>query len=220
MIWWISSCKQQKRGLISYSKVLCVQVRRQMAMDDYQLTHPSVWHQVPVRLVGSYRHLGSWIQTGGKLCKELSGRFGVAHATFTQYRGAIFANPALSLKKKGQLFESLIMSAVLFNSPAWMMKRVCDLEKYHTGVLKLYRRLALAHFGAQQRQWRDEVVAAHLDLLLPCDLAHAQRLRYLQTSCQKWWSYGLGHFTTTVAMVGHDGPQPHMAMCECAASAS
>lgn len=87
-----------------------VQVRRQLAEQDWQLAHPSVWHPEPIRLVGSYRHLGSWIQVGGKLCKELNCRFGVAHTTFSQYRGAIFANSALSLRKKVQLFESLILS--------------------------------------------------------------------------------------------------------------
>ena len=157
-----------------------VQVRRQLALNEHILDQPSTWHPDPIRIVGAYRHLGSWIQTGGKLSKELGGRFGIAHATFTQYRGAIFANAGLGLSKKTQLFDSLILSAVLFNSPAWMIRRVHDLEKYHTGLMKLYRRLAHAHFGSAQRYWRDEVVLAHLNLLPPSELLHVHRLRYLQ----------------------------------------
>ena len=157
-----------------------VQVRRQLAQDDYVLYHEARWCHEPVRAVGAYRHLGSWIQTGGKYCKELACRMGIAHTTFTRYRGAIFANSSLSLRKKTQLFNSLIMSALMFNSPAWMLHRTRDLERYSAGIMRLVRRLAQAHFGLVQRNWRDDVVLAFLDFPSPCDLLHQHRLRYLQ----------------------------------------
>ena len=85
-----------------------VECRRQLHKDDYVLTTASKHMQQPLRIVGSYKHLGTWIQTNRKLGKEIKCRLGTAHKTMTQYKGAIFSNRGMKLHKKVQLFQSLV----------------------------------------------------------------------------------------------------------------
>ena len=133
-----------------------------------------------VNIVGAYKHLGSWVQVNGNLNKELSCRVAIGHATMSKYRSAIFSNRALPLVRKVHLFQSLVLSAVMFNAPAWYLQRKKDVERFHSGIMALYRRLANNHFGLQARTWRDETVQARLSLPSPFTLLHLHRLRYLQ----------------------------------------
>ena len=157
-----------------------VALRKHFALNGQRLPTVSKHLVGYVNIVGSYKHLGTWVQVNGKLGKELSCRFGIGHATMTKYRSAIFSNRKLPLVRKTHLFQSLVMSAVLFNAPAWYLQRKKDLERYHSGVMALYRRLAAFHFGPLVRHWRDELVQARLSLPSPVALLHLNRLRYLQ----------------------------------------
>ena len=67
-----------------------VECRRQIHEDDYRLHTTSEYLTEPLRIVGSCKHLGTWIQTNGKVVKELRSRIGAAHQTITKYEGAIF----------------------------------------------------------------------------------------------------------------------------------
>ena len=157
-----------------------VECRRQLHQDNYQLATASQHLPQPLRVIGSYKHLGTWLQTNGKLGKEIKCRIGAAHKTMTQYKGAIFANQAMKLSKKVQLFQTLVLSAVLYNSPIWMITRKLDVQKIHSGVMGLYRRVAAGHFGMITRHWTDEKVQAMLELPQPLDWLHVYRLRYAQ----------------------------------------
>ncbi len=157
-----------------------IECRRSIDADNYSLHTSSAYLSEPMRIVGAYKHLGTWVQTNGKVTKELNCRFGTAHQTMTRYKGAIFANRAMKLGKKVQLFNSLVLSAVFYNSPTWMMTRKHDVQKLHSGTMSLYRRVAMGHFGIVSRQWTDEKIQAALELPQPIDLLHVYRLRYVQ----------------------------------------
>ena len=157
-----------------------VECRRQIHNDGYILMTASKHMQQPLRIVGSYKHLGTWVQTNGKLGKEIKCRLGTAHKTMTQYKGAIFANRGMKLHKKVQLFQSLVLSAVLYNSPIWMLTRKQDIQKLHSGIMGLYRRVAVGHYGVETRTWPDEKIQAQLELPQPLDWLHVYRLRYAQ----------------------------------------
>lgn len=157
-----------------------VECRRQIHNDGYILMTASKHMQQPLRIVGSYKHLGTWVQTNGKLGKEIKCRLGTAHKTMTQYKGAIFANRGMKLHKKVQLFQSLVLSAVLYNSPIWMLTRKQDIQKLHSGIMGLYRRVAVGHYGIEARTWPDEKIQAQLELPQPLDWLHVYRLRYAQ----------------------------------------
>ena len=155
-------------------------IRKHFAFNGYRLPTISKHMLSYVNIVGAYKHLGTWVQVNGKLNKELSCRFAIGHSTMTKYKSAIFANRHLPLSRKTHLFQSLVLTAVLFNSPAWYLQRKKDVEKFHSGIMSLYRRLATAHFGLLVRHWRDELVQARLSVPPPITLLHQDRLRYLQ----------------------------------------
>ena len=157
-----------------------VDCRRKIHEDDYKLHTTSEYLSEPLRIVGSYKHLGTWIQTNGKVVKELRCRFGAAHQTITKYKGAIFGNRAMAMHKKVQLFNTLVLSAVLYNSPTWMITRKHDVQRLHSGIMKLYRRVTMGHLGPITQKWSDEKVQASLELPDPLDLLHVHRLRYVQ----------------------------------------
>lgn len=158
----------------------CTPLRKQIAFDDFLLTTESQYLLQPLRVVGAYRHLGTWVQINGKIGKDLSCKVAMGHSTITKYRASIFSNKAMHLERKVQLFHSLILSAVLFNSPIWMLTRKRDVQKLHSGVMSLYRRVAIGHWGIVTRGWRDETIQSRLSLPNPLELLHTQRLRYLQ----------------------------------------
>lgn len=155
-------------------------LRKQIAMDEFQLTTTSRYLQDKVRIVGSYRHLGTWVQINGKLGKEMNCKAAIGHSTMTKYKAPIFANKAMHLDRKVQLFQSLVMSAFLFNSPIWMITRKRDVQKLHSCIMSLYRRVALGHWGIVARRWKDETVQSRLSLPNPLHQLHVHRLRYLQ----------------------------------------
>lgn len=155
-------------------------IRKHFSFNGYRLPTISKHMLSFVNIVGAYKHLGTWVQVNGKLNKELSCRFAIGHNTLSKYRSAIFSNRQWPLPRKTHLFQSLVLSAVLFNSPAWYLQRKKDVEKFHSGIMALYRRLASAHFGLLVRHWRDELVQARLSVPSPITLLHQDRLRYLQ----------------------------------------
>ena len=155
-------------------------IRKHFSFNGYRLPTISKHMLSFVNIVGAYKHLGTWVQVNGKLNKELSCRFAIGHNTLSKYRSAIFSNRQLPLPRKTHLFQSLVLSAVLFKSPAWYLQRKKDVEKFHSGIMALYRRLASAHFGLLVRHWRDELVQARLSVPSPITLLHQDRLRYLQ----------------------------------------
>ena len=157
-----------------------VALRKHFAFNDYKLPTISKHMAAYVNIVGAYKHLGSWVQINGKLSKELSCRVAMGHTTMSKYRSTIFSNRELPLVRKVHLFQSLVLSAVLFNAPAWYLQRKKDVERFHSGIMALYRRLANSHFGLQARTWRDATVQARLSLPSPITLLHLHRLRYLQ----------------------------------------
>ena len=91
-----------------------------------------------------------------------------------------FGNRAMTLSKKVQLFNTLVMSAVLYNSPTWMITRKHDVQRLHSGIMALYRRVTMGHLGPLTQKWSDEKIQASLELPDPLDLLHVYRLRYVQ----------------------------------------
>ena len=53
-------------------------------------------------------------------------------------------------------------------------------QKLHSCIMSLYRRVAFGHWGIVARSWKDETVQSRLSLPNPLHLLHVHRLRYLQ----------------------------------------
>ncbi|CAK9106103.1 unnamed protein product, partial [Durusdinium trenchii] len=74
-----------------------------------------------LRIVGFYRHLGTVLQSGTALRRDLAAKYGTAHQTMTKFKSQLFCNKQMPLRVKVQYFRSLVLSAIFYNSATWML---------------------------------------------------------------------------------------------------
>ena len=155
-----------------------VAVRRNIAAQDHLIQLPTDRIPEPLRLVGTYKHLGTVLQRGAALAKDVQIKFACAHDVFTRYRPQLFSNRQMKLTIKVQFFHSLIRSTITFNSATWLPQTKKQYNQVHNGFQKLYKRLAVAHFGREAIEWSTMKVLAELSLPEPDVLLRNARLRY------------------------------------------
>ena len=155
-----------------------VAVRRTIAAQDHLIQLPTDRITEPLRLVGTYKHLGTVLQRGAALAKDVQIKFACAHDVFTRYRPQLFGNRQMKLTIKVQFFHSLILSTIIFNSATWLPQTKKQQNQVHNGFQKLYKRLAVAHFGREAIEWTTMKVLAELSLPDPDVLLRNARLRY------------------------------------------
>ena len=134
----------------------------------------------PLRIVGAYKHLGTWLSSGASLLLEIRTKIAMAHTVITKYRTQIFACGRLSILRKVQLFRSLVMSIVLYNVGAWHVLTKREFACFSRGVYGLYHRVARLHFRKPDMHWTHARVCHEMDLDSPIALLRSTRLRYLQ----------------------------------------
>ena len=156
-----------------------VQLRRRFVQEGQFLPTTSRWIHEPLRVVASYKHLGVWLLANGSIRKELKVRFGSAHQLMTQLKPSTFANKGLSLRTKVRLFDCLIVSSLLYNAATWQPFDLRLAKYYHVGFVKLFRRLAILHFGIDAREWNERCLLHELQVLAPELYLSAARLRHL-----------------------------------------
>ena len=131
-----------------------------------------------INIVGDYTHLGNVIHHTGSHRKEMTRRLGIAHQAYTQHSRVLYRNRAIPFPKRKELFESLIVTKLLYGSETWAFGTIKEQERLHAGIMRLYRRLCQCRHDAALT---DEDILCQGDLLSPTELLRRQRLRYLPT---------------------------------------
>eukprot|EP00435_Cladocopium_sp_Y103_P061404 s676_g23.t1 len=129
-------------------------------------------------VVGQYRHLGGVMHHGGDLRCEVRRRVAMAHQAFNESRKAIFHNPKIDFMKKVQLFQTLVLSRLLYGCESWILRAWKHKQALHAAVIKLYKRLLKLPPDATLT---DEAVCVAVNLPTPTELLRRARLRYLGT---------------------------------------
>ena len=129
-------------------------------------------------VVGEYTHLGNVIHHTGSNGREMVRRLGIAHQAFSAHRRVIYNNAQLPMSRRKELFDTLIMSKLLYASETWIPGTLKEKEGLHSGIMKLYRRLCKVPHDAALR---DDDILCRGQLLSPTELLRRQRLRYLPT---------------------------------------
>lgn len=145
-----------------------------------------------ITVVGEYQHLGGLLHHAGDHRKEMKRRVAQAHQAFSAHRRQIFQNRDLPLKKRTQLFESLVLTKLLYGCESWHLADQRSKSFLHSAVLRLYKRLLrVPHDGALT----DEEVCVALSLPTPTELLRRARLRYIGTlhRCESTVAWGLLH---------------------------
>lgn len=131
-----------------------------------------------VSVVGHYQHLGGLLHHGGDHRQEMKRRIAIAHAAFNTHRKVIYQNPAIALHKRAQLFNTLILSKLVYGCESWVLRDVKSKEFLHAAIMRLYRRILCSKPEDKQS---DEWILKTLQLPSPTELMRQARLRYLGT---------------------------------------
>ena len=144
--------------------------------------------QVPV--THRYCHLGGLLHHAADQKAEIKRRIAIAHSTVTQHRKLIFRNWQLPLQKRTQLFESLVLSRLLYGAETWVAMDDKTEQTFHAAIIRLYRRLLPT--GADQH-FSDDAILSQVMLPSPTELLRRARLRYVATllHCGERHEWGL-----------------------------
>ena len=153
--------------------------RKAIAHKDYAIPTTSSYVEGPLRVVGTYKHLGSWLEVKCGMRKELRTKFAAAHNIMTQYRSQIFCNRAMTVERKRQFFESLVLSTIVFNCAIWQPPTKRQMQQLDAGFARLFKRLAVMHYGKKAIEWPLDRIIHDFQLLPACETLRVARLRYL-----------------------------------------
>ena len=129
-----------------------------------------------VQVCGEYKHLGGLIHAKGDMRREVGKRLAMAHTAFGLHRKLVFQNPIFPLRKRTQLFTTLVLTKLTFGMESWDLSDIKTKNKLHVGIMRLYRRLL---GGAHDRHLTDQDILTTLELPSPTTLLRQTRLRYL-----------------------------------------
>ena len=159
---------------------------RQVRKDLFTDSDPSLrldsrlWPDSRVRLVSSYRHLGGIIHHDSSLSRELKHRVALAWKAFNTRKRQIFGSPGVCRKDKVVLFESLVLSVLLYGAGSWDLLSAREenilTTAYHSMCFYMLRPAfsyeEALHLGGPR-------VLALLELPTIPTLLHVARLRHL-----------------------------------------
>ena len=156
-----------------------VQARRCLSEKEYEFQLSTSLVEDDLMVTQYYKHLGVFIELGGSPARDVRSKMAIARDTMTRYRSQLFANRALPLTKKVQLFQSLILNAVIFGSPLWRSATMKQWRQIEHGFSRLYKRLCVNHFGKSAVEWSNDRILTTLELPSAEEVLRLSRLRYL-----------------------------------------
>ena len=127
-----------------------------------------------------YKHLGTWLQTGHRHSREIQLRLASAKTAWGQLARSFFTRRSVSLQAKSHVFQSLIVSKVVYNAHTWAGATVKELERWSV-ALKPQVGTLLRGFLAHSTKFEHpaDVMYAYAGVLPLTDQLHANRLRFL-----------------------------------------
>ena len=83
------------------------------------LAQPVLFGHRDLQLGASYKHLGTYIDSAGDLCRDIKLRIAQAWGMFRQLSRPILRNGRLSLKSRLAMLDSLIFSRLFYGAGSW-----------------------------------------------------------------------------------------------------
>ena len=151
-----------------------------------------------LRIVPTYVHLGGVLAHNASMKVEIRRKLAVANSTLDNYRAKVLNNAKVSLNMRVHIYKATVALALGYNLGTWPNLNKGELQMWTGGVMRLYRRLLLRHYSAEEQFHMTEGrLLAILQLPHPQDLLHAARLRHFAMCLRRdnlpFW-----------ALVGHD----------------
>ena len=137
-----------------------------ITIDDYEL-----------KVVHQFMYLGSTITNNHSLDAEIDKRIGKAATTLARLTSRVWTNPKLTVKTKMAVYNTCILSTLLYGSETWTMyaRQEKRLNTFH--LRSLWCILGIS--------WQDKVTNT--------DILSCTGLPTMYTLMRKHWLYWLGH---------------------------
>ena len=135
-----------------------------------------------IRIVPTYRHLGTRVDVSVRHRVDLRARLGQAHTVYRKYRRVVSQNRQLSQAKRLFLFNSLVMSVLSYNIGTWGKLLATEMKYFKSKLYALYRGLVRCEIHELElRTWSNDRILAFLRVPSAETLLSAARLRYSTT---------------------------------------
>ncbi|CAL1136698.1 unnamed protein product [Cladocopium goreaui] len=143
-----------------------------------------------IAVVGSYVHLGGKAHHSGENKVEARRRVSIANEAFNHHRRQLFQNSQISLQRRRELFDTLVMSKLCFGMESWTFRDQQLVNYIHGAIIRLDKRLIKV---PANHHMDDYEVLATCRLPSPKTLFRRARLRYLLTlfNCEEAVPWGL-----------------------------
>lgn len=133
-------------------------------------------HPYRVPIVTDYKHLGGKVHFSAKLKQEIKLRLAQAHQEFNRHRKLLYHSKHFQMDKKKELFQSLILSRLLYGSETWTIPDQKTKEYLHGSIIGLLKRLLCR---PAYHPISDEEVLFQTGMPSPSTMLRLRRLRYL-----------------------------------------
>ena len=165
-----------------------VPCRRALFLQQSQptVTVATSTHVLTVRVVSSYRHLGVRFAMNLDLHTEIQARIGAARQAFQQLKKPVFVNHALPVPARLSLFQSLILSRLLYGCAIWSEISATSYRNVEALLTDCYRQILGIGFWTEEHVTDTDLYQTHQLIPFRVFLAQA-RLGYLQNVA----SYGM-----------------------------
>ena len=155
--------------------------KERLAKADNRIAWETEGKEKSLRVVHSYKHLGTWVQEKGKHSKEVQSRGNAAKSSWGPLARPFYRKKQVARHTKVRVFEALTYSRLLFGAHVWTGICEKDLDKWQNSIrIPLYSLVKGATFGFPPFQLSVEHLAGLAGLATPCDALHAARLRYIK----------------------------------------
>ncbi|CAE7834771.1 GIP [Symbiodinium sp. CCMP2592] len=157
-------------------------LRAELFRDDPPLISADsrLWPGATVQIVPHYRHLGGLIHHSGALLRELRCRVAMAWQAFNKRRKRIFSSRFVPVADKVSLFDSLVLSTLLFGAGTWPKLTQAEEQCLSTAYFQMACTLLKPEFDSLQARRIGQLrVLALTGLPTISTLLHLARLRHL-----------------------------------------
>eukprot|EP00973_Karenia_brevis_P066020 9175970-Karenia_brevis.AAC.1 len=89
-------------------------------------------------------------------------------------RKRFFADPAISLNRKAQVAQTLILARGLYNSGVWPALNKTEFHSVHSSLMRVYRAIFTDIYSTEWES--DQNLLKRCELMAPCNLLRMQRL--------------------------------------------
>ena len=155
--------------------------RTSLSESNWQVEVETVDGTKNLRVVHAYKHLGTWVQSGALVAKDISQRAAGARSAWGALHRPFYCKRAVADRTKLQVFQATSMSKHMYNAHTWSRITPADLNNWIQKVRPMLYSFARKFLHGQAPfKFSIEVLAGIIQFLSPLDQLHISRLRYLK----------------------------------------